>query len=168
MSSPKVDLLIAHIDGARRYTRNLLEATDLADWFRMPEGGVTHVAWQVGHLAIAQYRLALWRIRGARPEDGRLIPESFQSTFGYGSVPSSDPADFPSIEEIQAVFDAVHRQTLHELASLPDPDLDAPVERPTHLFSTKQGALLWCGQHEFLHAGQIGLIRRLLGKQPIM
>jgi hypothetical protein len=43
--------------------------------------GVTHVAWQVGHIAFSEYLLAFWRIRGPQPavaplalaEDGSLV-----------------------------------------------------------------------------------------------
>lgn len=52
---------------ARQYTQRLLEQTPRGDWFRQPHEGVSHVAWQAGHLAMAQYRLALERLRGSRP-----------------------------------------------------------------------------------------------------
>ena len=32
---------------------------------------------------------------------------------------------------------------------------------------TKLGALFFCSVHEMMHAGQIGLLRRLLGKSPL-
>jgi hypothetical protein len=34
-------------------------------------------------------------------------------------------------------------------------------------YPTKLGALLFCPLHEMIHAGQIGLLRRLMGKPPI-
>jgi hypothetical protein len=34
-------------------------------------------------------------------------------------------------------------------------------------YPNKLGALLMASHHEFLHAGQIGLLRRLLGKVPV-
>ena len=58
------------IASARNYTVKLLEGIDVADWFRMPADGITHIAWQVGHLAMAEYRLCLWQVRGKR--DGRV------------------------------------------------------------------------------------------------
>jgi hypothetical protein len=35
------------------------------------------------------------------------------------------------------------------------------------LCKTKLECLHWCSHHEAVHAGQIGLIRRLLGYPPI-
>src|SRR4051812_39089324 len=80
---PMSDLQTAldQIAFARRYTLGLLESIDPADWFRMPPGGVTHVAWQVGHLAFAQYRLALERVVGLRPGDAELVTPGFLALF---------------------------------------------------------------------------------------
>src|SRR5262245_22769248 len=80
---------------ARRYTLGLLDSIDPADWFRMPAEGVTHVAWQVGHLAFAQYRRALARVPGPRPDAAELLPEPFLRLFGRESVPDPDPARYP-------------------------------------------------------------------------
>ena len=51
---------------ARDYTNNLLADVAEDEWFRMPTEGVTHLAWQLGHLAIAQYRLMMIRSCEAR------------------------------------------------------------------------------------------------------
>jgi hypothetical protein len=158
---------LGRIQMARRYSSNLLNNVPTKDWFRMPKEGVTHLGWQVGHLAMSQYRLTLERIRGKRPEDDRLIPASYVELFGKGSTPNADPGAYPPIEEIRRVFDAVHRQAETELAVTSDAALDAPTSPPHRIFNTKLEALHWCPQHEMLHAGQIGLLRRFLGLSPI-
>jgi hypothetical protein len=58
----KLPLAIEQIVFARNYTIGLLDQTPKTEWFRQPPGGVSHVAWQVGHIAFSEYRLALWRI----------------------------------------------------------------------------------------------------------
>jgi hypothetical protein len=151
---------------ARRYTLRLLDGFDPAEWFRMPAEGVTHVAWQVGHLAMAEYRMALERIRGARPGDEALISADFLRMFGRQSRPDPNPAHHPSPEEMRAVLDRVHEQVLRELPQHPEADLAAPPLQPHSLAATKLEALFWCAHHEMLHAGQIGLLRRLLGYAP--
>src|SRR4051794_11994071 len=103
-------LALDHIAFARRYTLGLLQDVDAADWFRMPEG-VTHVAWQVGHLAFSQYRLVLERVRGPRPED-ELLPPAFLKAFGRDSVPDADASKQPDPAEIRAVFDRVHERVM--------------------------------------------------------
>ena len=58
----RLQLAIEQIVFARNYTIGLLNQTPTDEWFRVPAGGVSHVAWQVGHIAFSEYRLALWRI----------------------------------------------------------------------------------------------------------
>jgi hypothetical protein len=162
-----LDSAIEQIEFARNYTLRLLDHTDQSDWYRSPPGGVTHIAWQVGHLAIAEYFLACVRIRGERPEDEGLIPAAFRKPFERQSVPDFDAAKYPRPAEIREVLDRVHAHTLQELRVLEESELDRPILKPHALVKTKCWALLWCAQHEAVHAGQIGLLRRLLGYAPI-
>jgi hypothetical protein len=162
-----LDTAIERIVFSRGYTVRLLDKIDAVDWFRMPTPEVTHIAWQVGHLAMAEYRLVLERIRGERPEDSAMISPEFLKAFGKQSVPHSDPNGYPSPAEIRAVFDRVHRQALDELPGLPEADWFSPPVTPHSLYNRKIDSLFWCAHHEMLHAGQIGLLRRLLGFIPV-
>jgi hypothetical protein len=54
-----------------------------------------------------------------------------------------------------------------ETATLGDANLDRALTKPHRFVKTYYGSLMWCGQHEMMHAGQIGLLRRLLGYPPI-
>lgn len=163
----RLELLTANLDHSRAFTTRLLDRIDPADWFRMPAGGVTHVAWQVGHLAVADFRLGIERIREPSAEEAAVLPPEFVALFGKGSTPQSDPSGYPPPGEIRAGFDQVRQAVMAALPDLDKAELDTAPLRPSHpLFDTKAGSLLWCAQHEFLHAGQITLIRRLLGGSP--
>jgi uncharacterized damage-inducible protein DinB len=150
----------------RAYTEDLLGNVAPDEWFRQPSEGVTHIAWHVGHIAVAEYSLGLKRIRGERAEDADLVPQAFFAAFGKGSTPSSDPSQYPSVDEICDVFDRVHRQVLAELAVLPDEVLDEQTD-PHPMFQTKYEALQWAPCHEVSHTGQIALLRRLFGNAPL-
>jgi hypothetical protein len=163
----RLQLAIEQIVFARNYTIGMLEQTPTADWFRMPAGGVCHVAWQVGHIAYAEYRLALWRIRGPQPHDDGLFSPEFLRLFGPESVPVADTERYFSAAEIRAVLDRVHEKALRELSGLDEGELDQPVPHPHPFAKTKFLALLWCSNHEMVHAGQIGLLRRHLGYPPM-
>lgn len=164
---PNPRFLVEQIQFARVYTLRFLDDIDPNDWFRMPSEGVTHVAWQVGHLAVAEYRLALSRIRGVRPEDEDLIPERVLTLYSRDSWADPDPARNPRVDELRLVFDRVHQATIDELLALPDLDLDAAILQPHLLCTTKGEILRWCSHHEMIHAGQIALLRRLFGAKPL-
>jgi hypothetical protein len=163
----RIELVGGAIAASRMYTQSLLDAIDSNDWFRMPSEGVTHVAWLTGHMAIAEYSLTLSRIRGPKPEDAELFGDEFRALFGKGSTPVADASAYPFVEEIRAAFDRVHNQALAEIAGYSDDLFDEPTDPPHPLFTTKGGALLFQPQHEMLHAGQIGLLRRLFGNEPL-
>ena len=162
----RVELLSQQFASVRRYTRMTLEGISSDDWFRISEGCHTHIAWQVGHIAVGNYGLALAIPRGERPLDPRFIPISFREQFARGSTPNLDPKANPSVEEITAVFDAVHDQVLAELPTFTDELLDEPVGVEHPMFSTKFGSMLWSIQHEYTHAGQISCLYRLHGGEP--
>jgi hypothetical protein len=160
----RLQIAIDQILSSRQYTNKILETIEDDDWFQMPEPAVTHVAWQVGHIAVAQYGLSLVRMRGEHESDEDLISKEFRDRFNRASVPDADPEANPSVAEIRAVFDGVHEKALEELPNVNDEDLDLPPLAPHQLFDTRLGALHWTARHEMLHVGQIGLLRRLFGK----
>jgi uncharacterized damage-inducible protein DinB len=166
LSLPDLHNALQQIRFARWYTTELVSDIPLERWFEMPAGAATHVAWQVGHLASAEYWLGLSRIRGQQPADEGLISTALRQMFGRGSLPNADPAAYPSAAEIRAVFDRVHERLLAESSSFDPVHLDEPCERPHRIANTRLRSLLWCSQHELIHAGQVGLLRRLLGLQP--
>lgn len=169
MTGLRLEIARRQIEFARGYTGSLVSDLADEDWYRRPPGAPTHVAWQLGHLAMAQYGLALFRQRGRRASDAELMSAPFRKLFAKGSVPADETAGPPSPAEIRDVLTRVHATVLDEMEGpdFADGLLDTPVDEPHAGYATRFGALLFCAAHEMLHAGQIGLIRRLLGKAPL-
>src|SRR5436853_105715 len=120
-------LALKQIEFARSYTLGILTEIDEADWFKMPPGCPTHVAWQVGHLAMAEYGLCLFRQRGRQPIDLELMSSGFRKLFSRGSVPEADASKYPVPAEIRATLDRVHGQVLKEASSFTAEQLKEPV-----------------------------------------
>jgi hypothetical protein len=160
-------LAIARIGRIRNYTAELIADIEDDLWFTMPPGCPTHVAWQVGHIAMAQYAAGLMRVRDAQPGDRELMSRDFRKQFSKGTLPEADPQAYPSPAEIRRVFDAIHAQVLQEWPTFVEAELEQPLAAPHAMFQTKLEAMFFVADHEMLHAGQIGLLRRLLGKPPL-
>ena len=158
---------VAQIQFARNYTLELLGATPEKDWFVIPDGLPTNLAWQVGHLAVSQYGLLLFRIRGRDPADLDLIPGRFRKAYSRQSTPSDSQEKQPTAEELLERLEEVHRRAISEVTSTSVETLMEPVDMPYAAYPIKLGAVLFCPLHEQIHAGQIGLIRRALGHEPI-
>jgi len=154
------------IDFTRRYALARIETVPLSEWFTIPPNGISNMAWQVGHLAMAEYRLCLERLRPRTAADTELISDDLLKAFARDSVPGS-AADYPPAAEIRRVFDRVHARVMEELPSYPDADLDLPPLKSHPLFAARIAGLRYAPLHEMIHCGQIAMIRRMLGQKPV-
>jgi hypothetical protein len=165
--SQRLQLAVAHIESCRNYTNQLISDLSEDEWFWMPQPAISHIAWQIGHLAVAEYGLTLFRQRGRAEIDSELMTGAFRKAFMKGTQATSRREDYPSPAEIQAVRDRVHSQFLAEVDQFDGEPLDQPSDPPHSGSANRYGSLLFAGDHEMLHAGQIGLLRRLMGKAPV-
>lgn len=171
---PSIDEALVILKGAlgqirfsHEYLRTLIESVPHDRWFETPHGLPASIAWHVGHLAVSQYGLLMFRIRGRAEDDLELIPSRFRKAYGRGSVPSADPSTQPSPGELLEKLEHVYERALLELDTVTGPTLLEPVDMPYAAFPIKLGAILFCPLHEQVHAGHIGAIRRAMGLDPI-
>lgn len=164
---PMLQAAIGQIRFARDYTLTLLDETPKDRWFEIPEGSSSNIAWQVGHLAVSQYGLLMFRIRGRDPADLELIPGKFRKAYSRGSTPSPDSDGQLTPDAFLERLQRIDELSSQELERVTPEVLLEPVDMPFAAYPIKLGAILFCPMHELLHAGQIGTIRRGLGLDPI-
>ncbi len=121
---------LAQIHFARGYVQELLAATDRSLWHTCASGSPTTVAWQVGHLAVSQYGLLMFRLYGRRDADLELVPSKFRKTFGKGSDPLSDTVQQYSASELLERMDLIYQHSLAGLVDISPALLMEPVEMP--------------------------------------
>ena len=161
-----LEIAIRQVESARAYTWTLLEDLDDDEWFEQADGMISHIAWEIGHITMAQYALTLLRIRGKEPEDQEFITNTFFKFFKKGSKAQSRELG-PSIDEIKRTFQAVYDRAMLELPGYSDELLAESLPAPTFGPPTKLGSILLASHHEMLHTGKIGVLRRQLGKSPV-
>jgi hypothetical protein len=163
----RLDLAISRMRGSRLFTQQFLNDLTDAEWYWSPPQFTTHIAWQVAHIAVAEYSLCLRRVRGRTSADESLVSDAFIDAFKLGSKPVAEPEKNPPLDEIRRVFEAVHQQSIDELSGRSEAELDGPLAEPHPRFKTKLGAVEFSPLHEMVHAGQIAMLRRLMGKPPL-
>jgi len=159
--------MLRQMEFSREYTLGLIESIPDSLWTASPPGIPTHFAWQVGHLAMAQYGLMLFRMRGRAEGDVGLMPGWLRKRFARGSLPSSEAGANPPKPEMLDCLARIHRAAMQYVPQIPAEILAEPTEMPFAGFPIKLGALLFCPLHESIHAGQIGILRRAHGLAPI-
>jgi hypothetical protein len=162
-------LLTRYLAGFTDHTRTT-QATNLPN----------HVAWTLGHCAIAMHRLAN-RLTGepAYPDadfvpGDALDPEHPGHATGrysvpsvvYGSTPIDRPSLYPSLARGVQAFDNARARLVSIVARFSDHDLDRQVPWQTGAM-TAADLVARLAFHNGVHAGQITDLRRALRMGPI-
>jgi DinB superfamily len=131
-----------------------------ADWRHRDAMG--HDArWIVGHLAVYRCRVAAWAGQPKSTMD-------WESAFQRGTSPAAVPDSLES-SLLLAEFHAAHARMEIGFPTLTDAALQHALSRKLPDGSdTIGGAIRFMVWHEAYHLGQLGLLRRLVGKLGIV
>ena len=125
---------------------------------RRAHENVNHIRWQTGHLVYSAGLLL--KLLGETAD----IPEEWNGLFGYGSTLQDDKSVYPSMTDLKTKLYELYEQTFTALDNLPVERMDEEVDLGEDWKAAPaEGALYLCA-HEFYHAGQITVMRRVLGR----
>jgi hypothetical protein len=159
------ELLADQLCRTREWTLRLIGDLHGSDWSWQPAAGLQHALWICGHLAHAQEALILKRCLG----QSSVLPPDFAAHFGIGGpIKSAAEHAWPSPEEVRRRMDEVQTVVEKAVAGMSDAVLREPAlagdgSKHPH-YDDKLGAVSHASRHEAFHAGQLSMIRRLLGK----
>jgi len=133
-----------------------------ADLLIRPVPGANHSAWMLGHLLISENGLN--ELGLAMP----ALPEGFAAAYTKETARSDDPAKFHKKAQYLQWLEEQRAATLAHLAALPEADLDKPTPEEAQAYAPTIGIMLnVIGIHDMMHASQIALVRRKLGKPAL-
>lgn len=151
--------------GTSRYVlfAYLSDMTD-QDILVCPVGGAHHAAWQLGHLLVNERRM----IEGVRVGYGIALPEDFERIHGKEVALDAVEGYLPVAEYI-SLMKSQRVQTLRLLADLGEDDFDRPAPEFMRGYAKHVSSVfLSIASHELMHAGQVAVIRRRLGKAIVV
>ncbi|MBL8800030.1 MAG: DinB family protein [Planctomycetia bacterium] len=160
---------VAAIRGALQSTQHILGMylNDLsdADLLIRPVAGANHIAWQLGHLIVAEGKL-LDVLPGIRFPD---LPAGFEALHDQKGANDEPNAAYLKKSEYLDLFNRSRAVSLAALDTMTDADLDKPNPGPMAKFAPTLGALLLLvSNHTLMHAGQFTVVRRKLGKPVVI
>jgi DinB superfamily len=136
-----------------------------ADLLVRPLDGANHIAWQLGHLVLAERRMISAEMPHAGFPD---LPAGFAERHTKDAAALDPPAGFADKATYLGVFTQTRETTVAALGTLTDADLDRPNTGPMAAIAPTLGAVfLLAANHALMHAGQFSVVRRKLGK-PIL
>lgn len=151
------------LQSARWFTEHLLERfATTGQWLHQLDPRAYHALWCAGHIALVEN----FAIQVLDPRRALEKPR-FREKFAVGTCPTSDPADYPSPEEVLAYL-RERRATLHELLDpLEDEDLGKPAPPGSPRFVPDLGSIFHIAAwHEAMHSGQVNTLHRALEVVP--
>jgi uncharacterized damage-inducible protein DinB len=146
---------------AHQYLSDLSDA----DLLVRPVPGANHIAWQLGHVIVAEIHMVRSQLPDAAyPE----LPAGFAEQHGKETASQEPPKGFLTKQQYVDLFNRVREATKATVAKLSDADLDRPTSGQMAQFAPKLGDfLVLVANHTLMHAGQFSVVRRKLGK-PIL
>jgi hypothetical protein len=157
-----IDVIRTALTGTRDVPGRYLADLSDADLLVRPAPTANHIAWQLGHLVVAEPRLVKMAFPEAvYPE----LPAGFAERHTKEASHIDPPQGFATKAEYLDLFGKMRGSTLALLERLSEADLDRPTKGPITPFAPTGGPLLLLvANHVLMHAGQFTVVRRKLGK----
>ena len=128
-----------------------------------PVEGAHHTAWQLGHLIFNERRM----VEGIKLGAGITLSPSFEDAHGK-EIAVGSTTGFYKVSEYREMLASQRAKTLELLVSLSDADLAKQAPEFMRAYARYVSSVfLSIASHETMHAGQIAVVRRRLGK-PVL
>lgn len=157
--------LLAQFDLVNAWFNNSLADISDEESNQRVEQQMNHIKYIAGHFVNAAYGLA-----GLA---GKKIESRWNDIFaGLGKTKAKDNFPYPDIEEIKAEWNKIFPEIREGLSKLSAEDLEKEVPgsslKGSGIFDGSVGDLwAFMNEHALYHIGQIGILRRGLGKAPM-
>ena len=122
-------------------------------------GSPNHIAWITGHLVSTRYTLSTVL--------GLIDREPYPELFESGKV-IQDDMDYPSMDKLTAGWEDFGEKIIDRLESLTEDELqaDPPIQTPI-ADNTLRGFITFICHHEAYHIGQLSILKRHFGYEPL-
>src|SRR5687768_15657113 len=158
-----MDQAIAHVLGLMDVVDNLyakaLHGLDPNELTRRASPNANPMVWMAGHLAQSRARLA--RVLGVEHD----VP--WPSLFQQGT-PAPGSEEYPALVDIRRAWETAGNALRARLRTMNDAELQADMQaKIPSTDGTLRGAIVFALFHEGYHVGQMGYVRRTLGRERI-
>lgn len=158
------DVLVSVMDQSHVVMNRYLSDFTDAELCQQPTPDSNSIALQLGHLISSEHQLLNMVVPGAAAP----LPAGFAEQQDFKKGAKTDAKTCLTKQQYFDLWKEQRQATKAALASLPEADLDKPgPEKLQRMCATVGSVFMLIGTHPLLHAGQIAVVRRQLGK-PIL
>lgn len=154
------DAIVSSLSSGAMMLHRFVDDLTSSEYLHRPVPKANCVAWLIGHLTLTdQYAIG---ILGGKPPQ---LPEGFDKTFSRDAG-CPEAAEFGDVSTLMAAFDQTHNALIEAVKAAPPEKFAEKRESKMPMFATVGSSLMFLALHGAMHAGQISIIRRSLGKPP--
>ena len=143
----------------KRYTDDLKPD----EYLHRPTEKSNCAAWLIGHLTLSDRR----GLEALGVRDLPELPAGFDKRFSQEEG-CPQAGEFGDVSMLMPLFEKHRNALMAAIQRAPQELLDKPVDKPFPLFSTLGEMANFLALHTAMHTGQITIIRRSLGRPPIV
>ena len=159
------DALKIGIETGDMISKTYLEDLTDDEMMHRPHPKCNHIKWQIGHLIASDNEM----VNGCRPGALPDLPEGFKEKYSTDMVDNDNAADFHSKSDLMELYQNQRQATMDILEQLSDEDLQQPAPEAMRSYApTVASVFSMLGTHWMMHAGQWAVIRRQLGREPVI
>ena len=156
--------VIAHsLAASHRMLQRFTGDLEPAEYLHRPTAKANCAAWLIGHMTLSdRYVLKMFGVT-----DLPTLPDGFENRFSRNEG-CPEAGDFGDVSTLMPLFNE-HRTLLVEAVKRATPEqLDKKLEKSMPMFATVGEFTNFMAQHTAMHTGQITIIRRSLGRPPLI
>lgn len=150
--------LVAQLTLQSRLLKNVTADVSDSESLRQISPETNHIAWLTGHVYSTRCMLA-----GVL---GSPVSEPFPALFENGKGVDT-AANYPSMEALIHNWDSLSDSLVNALDNTPEEALENQMPRPVPTGDTLLDFVTFLVHHEAYHLGQMGILRRVLGKEAM-
>jgi uncharacterized damage-inducible protein DinB len=157
------DIIVHSLTGSQMLLMRYTEDLKPEEYLHRTAPGANCAAWLLGHLALSDRSVLSKRLNVG---DLPTLPEGFEKAFSRDEgCPQAN--SFGDVSMLRGIFNQHRERLIAEVKRLSPAKLSEPLEKPHPMFSSVGQVINFMALHSMMHAGQITMIRRSLGRPPI-
>lgn len=160
-----IELLTGALKGSEGVALGFISDLTDADLLVRPVPGANHIAWQIGHLILAErYLMGEQLPQVSYPP----LPAGFEARHGKEAASSTETTGWLSKSEYERLFRETRAATVAAVSKLTEADLNQDTKGRMAVKAPKLGNLIQLlSNHDIMHSGQFSVVRRKQGK-PVL
>ena len=158
-----IDILAHSLRTSQKLVHRYCEDLKPQEYLHRPCAQANCAAWLLGHLILSDRGVLMRLGVSSLP----ALPDGFDQRFARDAeAPRSD--QYGDVTMLLPMFMQWRSLLIESLPDLGIQALSKPLEKPHPMFSTAGEMVGFMAHHATMHAGQITIIRRSLGRPPLV